>query len=140
MYIYLLLFTIQKLYFLIPKAIFFNFSTQFYCWKKAFKALVQLNTLCVNQQLNYQILDQLHDNVPTPWHDSCWCGGSWNYYKNGFKVHVLIVLYLVIDFFLQQMPVIIAGNKAQKDKYLTRMIEEPLMCVSNEKNLRFMLG
>ena len=38
------------------------------------------------------------------------------------------------------MPVIIAGNKAQKDKYLTRMIEEPLMCVSNEKNLRFMLG
>ena len=28
------------------------------------------------------------------------------------------------------MPVIIAGNKAQKDKYLTRMIEEPLMCVS----------
>lgn len=29
---------------------------------------------------------------------------------------------------LGQMPVIIAGNKAQKDKYLTRMIEEPLMC------------
>lgn len=29
---------------------------------------------------------------------------------------------------LGQMPVIIAGNKVQKDKYLTRMIEEPLMC------------
>lgn len=29
---------------------------------------------------------------------------------------------------LGQMPVIIAGNNAQKDKYLTRMIEEPLMC------------
>lgn len=29
---------------------------------------------------------------------------------------------------LGQMPVIIAGNKAQKDKYLGRMLEEPLMC------------
>lgn len=30
----------------------------------------------------------------------------------------------------QQMPVIIAGNDAQKKKYLGRMTEEPLMCVS----------
>ncbi|XP_048777329.1 medium-chain specific acyl-CoA dehydrogenase, mitochondrial-like [Ostrea edulis] len=29
---------------------------------------------------------------------------------------------------LGQMPVILAGNKAQKDKYLGRMLEEPLMC------------
>lgn len=31
---------------------------------------------------------------------------------------------------LQQMPVIIAGNETQKKKYLGRMTEEPLMCVS----------
>ncbi len=31
---------------------------------------------------------------------------------------------------MQQMPVIIAGNDAQKKKYLGRMTEEPLMCVS----------
>jgi len=29
---------------------------------------------------------------------------------------------------LGQMPVILTGNKAQKDKYLARMTEEPLMC------------
>ena len=28
------------------------------------------------------------------------------------------------------MPVILAGNEAQKKKYLGRMTEEPLMCVS----------
>jgi len=28
------------------------------------------------------------------------------------------------------MPVIIAGNKEQQKKYLGRMMEEPLMCVS----------
>lgn len=28
------------------------------------------------------------------------------------------------------MPVILAGNDAQKRKYLGRLIEEPLMCVS----------
>lgn len=30
----------------------------------------------------------------------------------------------------QQMPVILAGNDAQKKKYLGRLVEEPLMCVS----------
>lgn len=28
------------------------------------------------------------------------------------------------------MPVILAGNDAQKKKYLGRLVEEPLMCVS----------
>lgn len=28
------------------------------------------------------------------------------------------------------MPVILAGNDAQKRKYLGRLVEEPLMCVS----------
>lgn len=37
------------------------------------------------------------------------------------------------------MPVIIAGNKAQKDKYLTRMIEEPLMCVSRYMRIILMV-
>ena len=32
--------------------------------------------------------------------------------------------------FLQQMPIIIAGNEQQQKKYLGRMTEEPLMCVS----------
>lgn len=31
---------------------------------------------------------------------------------------------------MQQMPVILAGNETQKKKYLGRMTEEPLMCVS----------
>lgn len=31
----------------------------------------------------------------------------------------------------QQMPVILAGSEEQKRKYLGRMTEEPLMCVSN---------
>ena len=31
---------------------------------------------------------------------------------------------------LGQMPVILAGNDAQKKKYLGRMLEEPLLCVS----------
>lgn len=30
------------------------------------------------------------------------------------------------------MPVILAGNEAQKKKYLGRLTEEPLMCVSVE--------
>lgn len=30
----------------------------------------------------------------------------------------------------QQMPVILAGNDVQKRKYLGRLTEEPLMCVS----------
>lgn len=38
----------------------------------------------------------------------------------------LICLFLP----LQQMPVILAGNDAQKKKYLGRLVEEPLMCVS----------
>ncbi len=32
--------------------------------------------------------------------------------------------------FLQEMPVILAGTEEQKKKFLGRMIEEPLMCVS----------
>lgn len=32
------------------------------------------------------------------------------------------------------MPVILAGNDAQKRKYLGRLIEEPLMCVSKIDN------
>ena len=31
------------------------------------------------------------------------------------------------------MPVIIAGNEEQQKKYLGRMVEEPLMCVSISK-------
>ena len=38
-------------------------------------------------------------------------------------------------FCVQQMPVIIAGNEAQKKKYLGRMTEEPLMCVSTALTL-----
>ena len=34
---------------------------------------------------------------------------------------------------LGQMPVILGGNDEQKKKYLGRMIEEPLMCVSYTK-------
>ena len=34
----------------------------------------------------------------------------------------------------QQMPVIIAGNESQQKKYLGRMTEEPLMCVSNDSS------
>ena len=36
---------------------------------------------------------------------------------------------------LGEMPVIVAGNDAQKKKYLGRMIEEPLMCVSVDVSL-----
>lgn len=36
------------------------------------------------------------------------------------------------------MPVIIAGNEAQKSKYLGRMTEEPLMCVSNSGATSFL--
>ena len=39
-------------------------------------------------------------------------------------------LMMMDDMFVQQMPVIIAGNKEQQKKYLGRMLEEPLMCVS----------
>lgn len=35
-----------------------------------------------------------------------------------------------INIFFQQMPVIIAGNEQQQKKYLGRMTEEPMMCVS----------
>ena len=35
------------------------------------------------------------------------------------------------------MPVIIAGNDQQKKKYLGRMTEEPLMCVSICRNALF---
>lgn len=34
----------------------------------------------------------------------------------------------------QQAPVILSGNDEQKKKYLGRMIEEPLMCVSYQVN------
>lgn len=37
------------------------------------------------------------------------------------------------------MPVILAGNDAQKRKYLGRLIEEPLMCVS-KINLKIFLS
>lgn len=32
------------------------------------------------------------------------------------------------------MPIILAGNDAQKKKYLGRLVEEPLMCVSKYFN------
>ena len=49
--------------------------------------------------------------------------------------------YVTFPFFMQQAPVILAGNEAQKKKYLTRMIEEPLMCVSsNFCGFSFSLG
>lgn len=38
--------------------------------------------------------------------------------------------FLLHFFISQEMPVIIAGNHEQKKKYLGRMTEEPLMCVS----------
>ena len=41
------------------------------------------------------------------------------------------------DVFVQQMPVIIAGNKEQQKKYLGRMLEEPLMCVSHHLSRQF---
>lgn len=34
-----------------------------------------------------------------------------------------------IFFFNKEMPIILAGNKEQKKKYLGRMVEEPLMAV-----------
>ena len=41
---------------------------------------------------------------------------------------------------LGEMPVIVAGNDAQKKKYLGRMLEEPLMCVSRARlHLNLML-
>ena len=56
-----------------------------------------------------------------------------------------IVIYIIIPglFFynkkllflpLQEMPVILAGNHEQKKKYLGRMIDEPLVCVSKIKS------
>ena len=46
----------------------------------------------------------------------------------------LLLKYLAflmsLSFGWQQMPVIIAGNDQQQKKYLGRMTEEPLMCVS----------
>ncbi len=38
---------------------------------------------------------------------------------------------------LQQIPVVLAGNKEQKKKYLGRMVEEPLICVSIEMDINF---
>lgn len=38
---------------------------------------------------------------------------------------------------VQQMPVIIAGNTEQKKKYLGRMTEEPLTCVSYDRRLSY---
>lgn len=37
------------------------------------------------------------------------------------------------------MPVILAGNDAQKRKYLGRLVEEPLMCVSKINFKMFLL-
>lgn len=37
------------------------------------------------------------------------------------------------------MPVIIAGNEEQKKKYLGRMTEEPLMCVSLEWHYKLLV-
>lgn len=37
------------------------------------------------------------------------------------------------------MPVILAGNDAQKKKYLGRLVEEPLMCVSKICLITFLL-
>jgi len=50
-------------------------------------------------------------------------------------IYVMILLLKretigILFCFYQQMPVILAGNEAQKKKYLGRMTEEPLMCVS----------
>lgn len=41
-------------------------------------------------------------------------------------------IYIKLYIFLQQMPIIISGNAEQQKKYLGRMTEEPLMCVSTE--------
>lgn len=47
-----------------------------------------------------------------------------------YNTHIYINIKLY--FFLQQMPIIISGNAEQQKKYLGRMTEEPLMCVSTE--------
>ncbi len=40
----------------------------------------------------------------------------------------------------QQMPVIIGGNAEQQKKYLGRMVEEPLMCVSTLNNKKYIIS
>lgn len=46
--------------------------------------------------------------------------------------HMKMHLTISKSFLLQQIPVVVAGNKEQKKKYLGRMAEEPLVCVSIE--------
>ena len=38
------------------------------------------------------------------------------------------------NYSLQEMPVVLAGNKEQQKKYLGRMVEEPLMAVRTLKS------
>lgn len=52
-------------------------------------------------------------------------------------LQVTTAIDLNVTFLPQQMPVILAGNEAQKSKYLGRMTEEPLMCVSNSGGTSF---
>jgi hypothetical protein len=46
-------------------------------------------------------------------------------------------LFVYLLCVLQQIPVVLAGNKEQKKKYLGRMVEEPLICVSIEMDINF---
>lgn len=47
-----------------------------------------------------------------------------------FHLQMSNAVLVMIYGYLQQMPVILAGNDEQKKNYLGRMTEEPLMCVS----------
>jgi len=46
------------------------------------------------------------------------------------SLNILHITHNFIFFFHKEMPIILAGNKEQKKKYLGRMVEEPLMAVS----------
>lgn len=57
-----------------------------------------------------------------------------------YFLHFRLCMYkLYIFVFVQQMPVILAGNEEQKKKYLGQMTEEIRMCVSLKKNSNFIL-
>ena len=54
---------------------------------------------------------------------------------------ILLQVYIILQVAIEanslgEMPVIVAGNDEQKKKYLGRMLEEPIMCVSRTEVVR----
>ena len=108
-----------------------NFCSEFRYYKHSKDRLHQIDQC--------EWCKQLHGTINRTEHQNWRIGVDTNIYVCRARLLSFNLNFISFFNFFQQMPVILGGNDAQKKKYLGRMLEEPLLCVSEMKIMYMLL-